>query len=233
MKPYTPQLRETRDFGFMTSPLGKLFGRSPIEPIQQHMQLAQETVQLLCELLAASADQDWTRVAEIHSVIDSTTAEARKLRREIRQHLPRGLLLAMPRPDLLELLDIQNRITVCVREIARPVALRGMQFPPALQTILDKLCSLLAATVGEALTAIRELDELITQGFGKRERRIMEKMLISLERQVSAAMRSSSAWYDSSARPRIVFPSSTQFFITRSPPHLPNWQMPVEKWVSS
>ncbi|EED32083.1 hypothetical protein TIGR00153 [gamma proteobacterium NOR5-3] len=184
MKPYTPQLRETRDFGFMTSPLGKLFGRSPIEPIQQHMQLAQETVQLLCELLAASADQDWTRVAEIHSVIDSTTAEARKLRREIRQHLPRGLLLAMPRPDLLELLDIQNRITVCVREIARPVALRGMQFPPALQTILDKLCSLLAATVGEALTAIRELDELITQGFGKRERRIMEKMLISLERQV-------------------------------------------------
>ncbi|WOJ92518.1 DUF47 family protein [Congregibacter variabilis] len=148
------------------------------------MQLAQETVQLLCELLAASADQDWTRVAEIHSVIDSTTGEARKLRREIRQQLPRGLLLAMPRSDLLELLDIQNRITVCVREIARPVALRGMQFPSALQTILDKLCSLLAATVGEALTAIRELDELISQGFGKHERKIMQKMLGSLDRQV-------------------------------------------------
>ncbi|MFK8042533.1 DUF47 family protein [Congregibacter brevis] len=168
----------------MTSPLGKLFGRSPIQPIQEHMQLAQETVQLLCELLAASADQDWNRVAEIHSVIDSTTSDARKLRREIRQQLPRGLLLAMPRPDLLELLDIQNRITVCVREIARPVALRGMQFPKQLQTILDKHCSLLAATAGQALTAIRELDELITEGFGQRERKIMEKMLGSLERQV-------------------------------------------------
>lgn len=182
-RPYTPQLRETRDFGFMTSPLGKLFGKSPIQPIQQHMQLAQETVQLLCELLAASADQNWSQVSDIHRVINSTTADAAKLRREIRQELPRGLLLAMPRTDLLELLNIQNRVAVCARDIAQPVALRQMQFPPALQAILDTYCSLLAATVGETLRAIRELDELITEGFGKRERKIMEKMLKSISRQ--------------------------------------------------
>ncbi len=168
----------------MASPLGKLFGKSPIMPIQQHMQLAQESVQLLCELLAASADQDWPRVAEIETLIDSTALEARKMRREIRQQLPRGLLLAMPRPDLLELLDIQERIADRVREVARPVALRGMTFPAAMQSILDRLCSLLAATAGEALGAIRELDELIEQGFGKNEHRMMDKMLASLDRQV-------------------------------------------------
>lgn len=161
-----------------------LFGKSPIRPIQQHMQLAQEAVQLLCELLTASADRDWARVGQIHSVIDSTAAKAKELRREIRQQLPRGLLLAMPRPDLLELLDIQNRLVLCVRDIARVIALRGMQFPKPLQGILDKHCTLLAATVGEALTAIRELDELITDGFGSQERKIMDKMLSSLARQV-------------------------------------------------
>lgn len=168
----------------MASPLGKLFGKSPILPIQQHMQLAQETVQLLCELLTASSDQDWPRVAEIESLIESTALDARKMRREIRQHLPRGLLLAMPRPDLLELLDIQERIADRVREISRPVALRAMSFPPAIQATLDRLCSLLAATAGEALAAIRELDELIEQGFGKNEHRLMDKILSSLERQV-------------------------------------------------
>jgi len=167
----------------MTSPLGKLFSKSPIQPIQQHMQLAQETVQLLCELLAASADQNWSQASDIHRVIESTATDASKLRREIRQQLPRGLLLAMPRADLLELLNIQNRITVCVRDIARPVTLRQMHFPPALQALLDTYCGLLAATAGETLRAIRELDELITEGFGKRERKIMEKMLNSLSRQ--------------------------------------------------
>lgn len=167
----------------MSLPLGRLFGKSPIAPIQEHMQLAQETVQLLCEMLAACDDKDWARVAQIHAVIDSTATDARKLRREIRQDLPRGLLLAMPRPDLLELVNIQERIAMAVREIARPIALRNMHFPAQVHGPLDKLCSLLAATVGDALTAIRELDELITEGFGKRERKLIQKLLASLERK--------------------------------------------------
>ena len=167
----------------MSLPLGKLFGKSPIAPIQEHMQLAQETVQLLCEMLAACSDQDWARVAQIHGAIDSTATDARKLRREIRQDLPRGLLLALPRPDLLALVNIQERIAMAVREIARPIALRKMHFPTQIEGQLDKLCSLLAATVGDALTAIRELDELITEGFGKRERNVVKKLLASLERK--------------------------------------------------
>ena len=54
----------------MASPLGKLLGTSPIKPIQQHMQLAQDSVQGLCELLAACADGDWKRAGEIHRIIE-------------------------------------------------------------------------------------------------------------------------------------------------------------------
>ncbi|MFT7287430.1 MAG: putative phosphate transport protein (TIGR00153 family) [Halieaceae bacterium] len=168
----------------MSSPLGKLFGRSPIAPIQQHMQIAEETVQLLCGLLTASADQDWTRVDEIHGLIKGTTSAARQLRREIRQHLPRGLLLAIPRPDVLELLDIQERITDTTRDIARPIALRGMGFPPALNKIIGRHCSLISGASNQALTAIRELDEMIETGFGGRERKTVEKMLVTLDRLV-------------------------------------------------
>lgn len=168
----------------MVSPLGKLFGKSPIAPIQQHMQLAEETVQLLCELLAASADGNWRRVADIHGLIGALALEARKLRREIRRELPRGLLLAMPRPDLLELLDIQERLVDSVNDVSHPITLRSTQFPAPLQKAVDRLCSQLAEAAGQALAAIRELDEIIEQGFGGHERTRVRKMLTALERQV-------------------------------------------------
>jgi phosphate/sulfate permease len=84
------------------SPLGKLFGRSPVAPLQHHMQHVEEGVQLLCQLLQASVDGEVTRVDEIHALIESNAEAVRDLHRDIRRHLPRGLLLAMPRPDLLD-----------------------------------------------------------------------------------------------------------------------------------
>lgn len=169
----------------MASPLGKLLGTSPIKPIQQHMQLAQDSVQGLCELLAACADGNWTRAGEIHRIIEGTVSEANTLRREIRVHMPRSLWLAMPRNDLLTLVDTQQHIADGVQDIASPLALRSMAFPSAIQKNIDSVCSLLADCAGQALTAIRELDEMLTQGFGKQERALVSKMLRNLEKRVS------------------------------------------------
>lgn len=168
----------------MASPLGKLFGRSPIAPIQQHMQLAEETVQLLCEVLTACADQEFLRAEEILRLMDTSVADAAKKRRDIRQHLPRGLMLAMPRPDLLELLNIQTRLAEHARECAIPLVVRKMSFPATTQRLLDQYASLLAAAAGQALAAIRNLDELLTQGFGNHERKTMEKMIATLDKQL-------------------------------------------------
>lgn len=169
----------------MVIPLSKLLGSSLIAPIQQHMQLAEEAVQSLCQLLAASSDGEWDRAAEIHDAMEASVAASRALRRDIRRQLPRGLLLAMPRPDLLTLVDIQNRIAGDTLELARLICLRQMRFTPALFKTLDRFCSLLAAAAGQSLSATRELDEMLAQGFGKRESKRMEKMLSTLDKQVS------------------------------------------------
>jgi hypothetical protein len=39
--------------------LGNLFGRSPIGPIQEHMRVANQAVQLLPDLLRACSAEDW------------------------------------------------------------------------------------------------------------------------------------------------------------------------------
>ncbi|GAB5412522.1 MAG: TIGR00153 family protein [Congregibacter sp.] len=168
----------------MVSPLGKLLGTSPIAPIQEHMQLAEATVQRVCEILTASGDGDWDVVGTLYADLDDCVDRSKALRRDIRRHLPRGLLLAMPRPDLITLLDVQDRIVVDAQHIADTVALRRTAFTPSLQKPLDRYCSLLASCAAQSLAAIRELDEMLTQGFGKHEQKRMAKMLTSLEREV-------------------------------------------------
>ncbi len=196
----------------MVSPLGKLFGKSPIAPIQQHMQLAEETVQLLCELLAASTDGDWIRVADIHDLIGASALEARKLRRELRRELPRGLWLAMPRPDLLELLDIQERLVDSVNAVAHPITLRDTQFPTPLQKPVYRLCNLLAEAAGQALAAIRELDEIIEEGFGNHERSRVRKMLTALDRLVTRCDREQQKLFEQICKHESSFPAVDVMF---------------------
>ena len=154
----------------MASPLGRLFGKSPIAPIQQHMQLAQESVQRICELFAALADEDAGRAAGIHGRLTGTVTEARGLRHEIRGHLPRGLLLAMPRADLLQLVDIQHAILTQALALASPLALRGVTLRGDLRAAVDTWCSHIADAADKALAAIRELDELLELAFVQHER---------------------------------------------------------------
>ena len=169
----------------MASPLGRLFGKSPIAPIQRHMQLAQESVQMLCELLTALADGEAKRAGEIQALMTRTVAEARDLRHDVRKHLPRGLLLAMPRADLLELVEIQQDILTRGISLALPLARRGLTVTPALRTHLDALCSALADAADKALAAIRELDEMLELAFMQHERGPVHEALDALGEQLA------------------------------------------------
>jgi predicted phosphate transport protein (TIGR00153 family) len=166
------------------SPIGKLFGVSPIKPLQEHMQLAGRAVGELCQLVRAAADQDSRRMQELREQLLATAREAARLRHEIRSHLPRGLFLAMPRPDLLELVAAQDAIPAQARDIARRVLFRPLAVPAPARRSLESLLRRCEGTTGQALTAIRETDELLETGFGGGEARRVEKLLDSLDRRV-------------------------------------------------
>jgi len=170
----------------MASPLGRLFGKSPIAPIQQHMQLAQEAVQLLCELLTAAADGNRERSGEIRELIEECNARARALRHDVRMHLPRGLLLAMPRSDLLQLVEVQQAILIQVQLLSRPIAARGLHLDGPVRSAVEAFCSHLADAADKALTAIRELDEMLEVAFSGHERGPIHEALEALRIQMAA-----------------------------------------------
>lgn len=164
------------------SPLGNLFGRSPIGPIQEHMQIVDTAAQQLPELFRATAADDWELANQVHKEILAAEKEADKIKRSVRRHLPKSLFLPVPRSDLLTLVGLQDHVANTAKDIAGLVIGRNMRFPEKLQQPLVEFAEACAATSHQALKAIQELDELLEVGFTGREVSRVEGMLKELDR---------------------------------------------------
>ena len=164
------------------NPLGDLFGRSPIRPIQEHMQVANEAAQQLPELFRASAANDWERAQLVHQDILAAEKSADKLKRSVRRHLPKSLFLPVPRSDLLSLVAIQDQVANTAKDISVIIIGRNMCFPEKLQEGIQNYAEACTATAQQALIAIQELDELLEVGFSGREVKRVESMLKELDK---------------------------------------------------
>ncbi|MEH6580574.1 MAG: TIGR00153 family protein [Halioglobus sp.] len=164
------------------NPFGNLFGRSPITPIQQHMQVANQAAQLLPAYLQANIDDDWDRASELYQEISEIEHEADKLKRSVRKHLPKSLFLPVPRTDLLELVSIQDQVANYAKDTAGIILGRKMQFPEKLHKTLMEFTETCSATSAQALAAIQQLDELLEVGFTGREVKLVENMIKELDK---------------------------------------------------
>jgi predicted phosphate transport protein (TIGR00153 family) len=164
------------------NPLGNLFGRSPIRPIQEHMQMADQAAQLLPSLFHATAAEDWDKASEVHKEILAAEKAADKMKRSVRRHLPKSLFLPVPRSDLLTLVGIQDNVANTAKDVAVLVIGRKMRFPEKLQEAVLAFTEACVATSHQALLAIQELDELLEVGFSGREVKRVENMLKELDK---------------------------------------------------
>jgi len=165
-----------------SNPLSSLFGRSPIGPIQEHMQVANDAAQLLPAFLKAAQDDDWKLAEEIFRRIGEAEEAADKLKRSVRRHLPNSLFLPVPRTDLLELVTIQDHVANTAKDIAGLMLGREMRFPDKLEKHLLEFARACTATCEQALVAIRELDELLEVGFTGREVVRVEGLIKELDK---------------------------------------------------
>lgn len=164
------------------NPLGNLFGRSPIGPIQEHMTVADNAAQLLSTFIQATIADKWDKAEKIYKNILEAEREADRLKRSIRQSLPKSLFLPVPRTDLLELVTIQDQVANRAKDVAGIITGRHMQFPEKMQKGIVEFIETCAATSSQALASIQRLDELLEVGFTGREVKLVESMLKELNR---------------------------------------------------
>jgi len=144
------------------------------------MQAAGECARAILPVLEAMASGDMEALDRGRATVDELEHRADELKHEIRSHLPKRLLMAIERRDMLEILDYQDSIADVTQDVAELAALRHMKTPEALQRPLLALTEAALSTCEQSESVINELDELVETGFGRHEVARVEVMIDKL-----------------------------------------------------
>jgi len=158
----------------------KLFARSPIRPLQHHMQQVALCAQALIPFIKATLADGWQEAQSQYQAICDLEHAADDLKLEVRLKLPKGLFLPVSRRDLLDLLDRQEQIANVSKDIAGVIVGREMHFPKAVAGLIPPYVQRCVDAVTQLHKAIKELDELLESGFSGREVQFIDDMIKTL-----------------------------------------------------
>ncbi|MCS5591279.1 MAG: TIGR00153 family protein [Gammaproteobacteria bacterium] len=162
------------------SDISGLFGRSPINPLQQHMKQVHLCLKEFTAFAKAASKDDWDKAELSRSLIVKKENKADELKKKLRMNLPSTFMMPFSRRDLLDLLLIQDSIANITKDLAGLMATRKMIFPVEIaQDFLD-LVTVSVKTSAAALEAINELDELLETAFSSRERKIVDTIVTKI-----------------------------------------------------
>jgi predicted phosphate transport protein (TIGR00153 family) len=165
----------------MANMLANIFGTSPVQPLERHMEIAYSCAKKLRPLFAAVIDNNWDAALEVRAEIEALEHEADDFKKDIRLNMPKSLFMPVPREDLLALVLVQDRIANLTKDVSGVIIGRRMQIPDA---IADKFVEFVSRNVDAAKQArksVRELDELFTAGFRGAEVALVTDMIEKLD----------------------------------------------------
>jgi len=159
-----------------------MFAPSPIRPIEQHMRKTYLCARKLYPMFEAVLQKDWQTASMIKDRIREIETAADLIKRDLRLHLPTGLFLPVARTDLLELLSAQDRIANKAEDIAILIISRRMEIPTSIIHDFMPFLNRCLDAAKLACKAINELDELLESGFRGSEVKLVEEMIVTLDK---------------------------------------------------
>jgi predicted phosphate transport protein (TIGR00153 family) len=155
--------------------ISKLFGKSPFEPLYQHMCKVKKCVDLIRPLMRAFIDENFEEVTDITKLIFKAEHEADLMKKEIRVNLPKGIFLPVARGDLLRFLKEQDNIADATEDLAAMLAMRRMKVPAGLKEELQTLVDEVLEAFDLTMKVSSEIKLLAETSFGGAEaHKVME-----------------------------------------------------------
>lgn len=166
----------------MANMLANIFGTSPVQPLEKHIEIAYRCARKLRNFVTAAIAGDWEAASTHRDEIGELEHEADDLKKEIRLRLPKSLFMPVPREDLLELLVVQDKIANRTKDVSGIIIGRKMEIPAQ---IADQYLDFVERNIDAAKQArksVRELDELFTTGFRGAEVALVSGLIEELDR---------------------------------------------------
>ena len=166
----------------MANLLANIFGKSPVKPLEKHVDIAYRCTKQLNGFFKAAVAGNWDKAAEYRDTISALEHEADDLKKEIRMHLPKSLFMPVPRQDLLELLLVQDKMANRTKDVSGLVMGRKMQIPKPIAKDFLTFVRRNVDAAKQARKSVRELDELFATGFRGAEVAMVESLIDELDR---------------------------------------------------
>jgi len=149
--------------------ISKLFGKSPFEPLYQHMVKVKECVDLVRPLMDAVLQGETKKVKEIAKKIFKAEHYADMVKKDIRSHLPKSIFLPVARGDLLRFLKEQDNIADSAEDLAVLLTLRKTTVPEEMKEDLKDFVNKVLETYEMAMIVSSEIKVLAETSFGGAE----------------------------------------------------------------
>ncbi|WJG08633.1 TIGR00153 family protein [Aliiglaciecola sp. LCG003] len=158
-----------------------VFAKSPLKPLEDHIDLVDKCSQMLAPFFACVYESDWDGAQSIQSEISQMEKQADVIKRDLRTNLPTGLFMPIQRQDILALLTQQDKIANKAKDISGRVLGRQLLIPASLQASFKIYLERCLDATTQAKNVINELDELLEAGFKGREVNLVERMIKELD----------------------------------------------------
>ena len=165
-----------------TSPLASLMRQSPFKPVQEHMRVVSRCVAKVPALFDAMIKKDQKQIDALAGKIGELESEADQIKNEFRLHMPKRVLFAVARRDLLALIQQQDIIADTAEKIGQIVTQRVMEVPESIEEHLLNLVQSTTDICSQALAMIEQLDELLAVGFGGKQSDLVSEMITDVKR---------------------------------------------------
>lgn len=165
----------------MANYISKIFGASPVAPMQDHMETCYKAAREVIALFEHVIAGDWDKVEISRETIVAYEQQADEFKKQIRGQMPKSLFMPVPREDLLNLLWAQDQIANTARDISGLVYGRKMKIPESIRDDFMSYVARNADAAKKARKSIRELDELYTTGFRGAEAVFVEALVEELD----------------------------------------------------
>jgi predicted phosphate transport protein (TIGR00153 family) len=155
--------------------ISKLFGKSPFEPLYQHMLKVKACVDLVRPLMDAFVRGEEEKVKDAAKNIFKAEHEADMVKKEIRSGLPKSILLPVARGDILRFLKEQDHIADSAEDLAALLILRKTKVREELKEEFKDFVDKVLETYEAAMTVSSEIKLLAETSFGGEEaQKVME-----------------------------------------------------------
>jgi predicted phosphate transport protein (TIGR00153 family) len=158
-----------------------IFGTPPFEPLNKHIQKANQCAEQLKIFFQHALNQDWERAEAIHQLINQLENEADLLKEKIRLHLPRTLFMSIERSDILDILSLQDRIANKAKDISGLICSRKMIFPEPIAQQFESLLHRSIDASNHLLSINYAIKKLISSNFRTHEADRIEEMIHHLD----------------------------------------------------